>query len=59
METYLVQSDAQDYFVKVGAPVERYPVMVELGLTPPVLGFGQMESGSTIFVQTWNVVIWN
>lgn len=50
-ETYVVQGNEQDYFVKVGAPVERYLAMAEIGLTPPVLAFGQLESGSSVIVQ--------
>jgi len=51
METYFVQGNGRDYFVKVGAPVERYLAMAEIGLTPPVLIFGQLESGLSIMVQ--------
>ena len=51
METYFVQGNERDYFVKVGAPVERYVAMAEIGLTPPVLVFGQLESGLSIMVQ--------
>ena len=51
METYFVQGNERDYFVKVGAPVERYMAMAEIGLTPPVLGFGRLESGLSIMVQ--------
>lgn len=50
-ETYVVQGDGQDYFVKVGAPVERYLAMAEISLTPPVLASGQLESGSSVMVQ--------
>ena len=50
METYFVQGNERDYFVKVGAPVERYLAMAEIGLTPPVLVFGQLESGLSIMV---------
>lgn len=51
METYFVQGNGQRYFVKVGVSVERYLVMAEIGLTPPILSFGQLESGSSIIVQ--------
>ena len=51
METYFVQGNERDYFVKVGAPIERYLAMAEIGLTPPVLVFGQLESGLSIMVQ--------
>ena len=51
METYFAQGSEQAYFVKVGAPLERYQVMAEIGLTPPLLACGQLESGSSIMVQ--------
>ena len=50
-ETYVVQGNGLDYFVKVGVPVERYLAMAEIGLTPPVLASGWLESGSSIMVQ--------
>lgn len=52
METYVAKGKGQDYFVKVNAPVERYLAMAEIGLTPPVLASGQLESGSSIMVQS-------
>lgn len=51
METYFVEGNGRKYFVKVGAPVERYIVMADLRLTPPVLTFGQLASGASIMVQ--------
>lgn len=51
METYFVQGNEQEYFVKVGVPLERYRVMAEIGLTPPILASGQLDSGSSILVQ--------
>ncbi|HSL43239.1 MAG TPA: phosphotransferase [Anaerolineales bacterium] len=51
METYVVRAGEQAYFVKVGADVERYLIMAEIGLTPPVLAFGKLERGSSIIVQ--------
>ncbi len=51
METYSVQGDGKRYFVKIGAPVERYQVMAEIGLTPSILASGQLESGPSIIVQ--------
>jgi Phosphotransferase enzyme family len=51
METYFAQGNERSYFVKVGVPVERYLAMAELGLTPPVLAFGRLESGLPIIVQ--------
>lgn len=51
METYVAKGKGQDYFVKVNAPVERYLAMADIGLTPPVLSFGQLESGTSIMIQ--------
>jgi Phosphotransferase enzyme family len=51
METYFAQGNGQDYFVKVGAPVERYLAMAEIGLTPPIVAYGDLESGLSIIVQ--------
>jgi len=51
METYFVQGRDQQYFVKVGAHVERYLVMADAGLTPPVLASGHLEGGSSVLVQ--------
>lgn len=51
METYIVQGREQRYFVKVGAPIERYLVMAEIGLTPQVLSWGQLEDGASVLVQ--------
>lgn len=50
-ETYVVGANGCNYFVKVGAPVERYIVMAKLGLTPPVLAHGQLETGDSVIVQ--------
>ena len=52
METYFVQANEQRYFVKVGAPVEHYLVMAEIGLTPPILACGQLETGPSVIVQS-------
>jgi len=51
METYQVKGGQQEYFIKIGVPLERYRVMAELGLTPPIVTFGQLESGPSIIVQ--------
>lgn len=51
METYVVQGNGGGYFVKVGAPIERYLAMAEICLTPPVLVYGQLDSGCSILVQ--------
>jgi thiamine kinase-like enzyme len=53
METYFVYGDEQSYFVKVGVATERYLVMAESGLTPPVVAFGHLESDSSIIVQPY------
>ena len=50
-ETYVVETSQRNYFVKVGAPIERYVVMAKIGLTPPVLAHGQLESGDSVIVQ--------
>jgi phosphotransferase family enzyme len=51
METYFAQGAEQSFFVKVGASVERYLVMSEMGLSPPILALGELESGLPILVQ--------
>jgi thiamine kinase-like enzyme len=51
METYFVQGNGREYFVKVGVKLERYQVMAELGLAPPILVSGPLESGPSIIVQ--------
>lgn len=51
METYFVRGNGRDYFVKVGATVERYLAMAKIDLTPPVLVYGQLESGLSIMLQ--------
>lgn len=43
METYVVQGNERTYFVKVGAPVEKYLATAEIGLTPPVLAAGHLR----------------
>lgn len=53
METYFVQGNERDYFVKVGASVERYLAVAEIGLTPPVLAFGSLEDGLSIMIQPY------
>jgi thiamine kinase-like enzyme len=51
METYFAKGNGQEYFVKVGAPVERYLAVAEIGLTPPVIAYGRMDSGLSILIQ--------
>ena len=52
-ESYFVHGLKRTYFVKVGVEVERYLAMAEIGLTPPVILHGQLESGLSIIVQSY------
>jgi thiamine kinase-like enzyme len=51
METYFAQANGERYFVKIGASVDRYLAMAEIGLTPSILLHGQLDSGKSILVQ--------
>jgi thiamine kinase-like enzyme len=51
MESYLAKGNGQSYFVKVGVQAERYVAMAEIGLTPPVLLYGQLDNGLSVIVQ--------
>jgi thiamine kinase-like enzyme len=51
MESYFAQGNGQSYFVKVGVQVERYLVMADIGLTPPVLMHGELDDGLSVIVQ--------
>jgi thiamine kinase-like enzyme len=51
LESYFAQGNGQSYFVKVGVQVERYLAMAEIGLTPPVLVYGQLDNGLSVMVQ--------
>lgn len=51
METYFAKGSGQEYFVKVGAPVERYLKMADIGLTPPVITYGHLDNGVSILIQ--------
>lgn len=51
METYFAEGNGKRYFVKVGAQIERYLAMAEIGLTPPVLLSGSLDNGVSIIVQ--------
>jgi thiamine kinase-like enzyme len=53
METYFVNGNGQAFFVKVGAPVQRYLTMADIGLTPPIIIHGHLESGSSIMLQSF------
>ena len=50
-ESYFAHGFKRSYFVKVGVQVNRYLAMAAIGLTPPVILYGQLESGSSIIVQ--------
>ena len=50
-ESYFAHGFKRSYFVKVGVQIKRYLAMAEIGLTPPVILHGQLESGSSIIVQ--------
>lgn len=52
-ESYFAEGGRNRYFVKVGAQVERYLAMAEIGLTPPVILHGQLESGQPVIVQSF------
>ena len=51
-ESYFAHGFKRTYFVKVGVDVERYLAMAEIGLTPPVILHGQLESGLSVIVQS-------
>jgi len=50
-ETYIAQTDQQKYFIKLGAALERYQIMSELGFSPKVIAIGSLEDRTTILVQ--------
>jgi len=50
-ETYLARNERQSYFIKLGAKIDRYLVMSELGLSPPVVLVGHLEDGTSVLVQ--------
>ncbi len=52
-ETYIAQTSQQIYFIKLGAEIERYQIMSELGFSPPVIATGFLEEGITIMVQKY------
>ena len=52
-ESYFAHGFKRTYFVKVGVEVERYRAMAEIGLTPPVVLHGQLESGLSVIVQSF------
>jgi len=50
-EAYFSRHRDDEYFIKLGAHVERYQVMSVLGLAPRVIGAGWLSDGTTILVQ--------
>lgn len=52
-ESYVAHGFKRCYFVKVGVQVERYLMMAETGLTPPVIVHGQLDSGLSVIVQSF------
>jgi len=52
-ETYIAQTNQRNYFIKLGAELERYQVMSELGFAPKVIATGCLEDGKTILVQEY------
>lgn len=52
-ESYFIEGGGNKYFIKVGVQVERYLAMAEVGLTPAVILHGQLESGSSVIVQSF------
>lgn len=52
-ESYFAHGFKRTYFIKVGVKVERYLAMAEVGLTPPVILHGQLESGLSVMVQSF------
>jgi thiamine kinase-like enzyme len=50
-ETYFAHSEAQVYFIKLGAQVPRYQAMASIGLAAQVLAAGILGDGTSIIVQ--------
>lgn len=50
-ESYFVRGFKRKYYVKIGVDVNRYLAMAEVGLTPPIILHGRLESGLSIMVQ--------
>jgi len=50
-ETYIAQTNRHKYFIKLGAELERYQIMSELGFSPKVIVTGRLENGITVLVQ--------
>jgi thiamine kinase-like enzyme len=52
-ETYIARSNAESYFIKVGAHLPRYQVMASLDLTPAVIVSGYLADGTSVLVQPY------
>jgi len=52
-ETYFAHGNGSIYFVKLNAPVAIYQAMSSIGLTPPVIGIGCLEDGTSLLVQPY------
>lgn len=52
-ESYFAHGFKRTYFVKVGVRVERYLALAEIGLTPPIILHGRLESGSSVIIQSF------
>jgi aminoglycoside phosphotransferase (APT) family kinase protein len=50
-ETYFARGGEQVLFVKVGARVENYRALAQLGLPPPLLAEGRLADGTPLLVQ--------
>ena len=50
-ETYIVRSDEESLFVKLGIDVNRYQVVASINLTPPILETGMLEDGTSFIIQ--------
>jgi len=52
-ESYFAHGFKRTYFVKVGVEVERYLAMAKIGVTPPVILHGQLDSKLSVIVQSF------
>lgn len=52
-ETYFAKNQEQTYFIKLGAEIERYQIMSDLGFAPAVIATGFLEAKLPILVQKY------
>jgi len=52
-ETYIAQSDAVSYFIKVGAQTAYYQAMADSNLTPEVVLIDYLEDGHSLLIQSY------